>query len=33
MIHPMDECCMEDFGFKMANKYVQWMNVVWKILD
>jgi hypothetical protein len=24
---------MEDFWIKMVNKYIQWMNVMWKILD
>jgi hypothetical protein len=34
----MDECYMDDLGLMvktidMVTKYIQWMNVIWKILD
>jgi hypothetical protein len=34
----MDECYLEDFGLMVKTedritKYIQWMNVIWKILD
>jgi hypothetical protein len=34
----MDECYMEDFllmvkTVDMVTKYIQWMNVIWKIFD